>query len=82
MPLILWSPISMVVAKEFDSTTFFLSGNQLQLVYLKDLYLDPSYSIFLSMTWTISSPLCLSAYMLMIQLNTTQSLVYGFKLYH
>ena len=36
----------MVVAKEFDSTTFFLSGNQLQLVYLKDLYLDPSYSIF------------------------------------
>ena len=26
----------MVVAKEFDSTTFFLSGNQLQLVYLKD----------------------------------------------
>ena len=50
MPLILRSPICLVVAKEFDLKTFSLSGNQSQLVYLKDLCLDPSYSIFLSIT--------------------------------
>ena len=50
VPLILSSLICLVVVKEVDSITFSLGGNQSQLMYLKDLYLDPSYSIFLSVT--------------------------------